>query len=145
MVSRNEVDNCDDNKQESSVYKSEDVKKVVVSVNSDDSDLEDSDMEEDTYATADTESVDSDEYDYANADTDSADSDFDYDFLANIDTAMADSDVEEVVLDKSPPLRRIRWKRVLLPRWTFVPPVFRDGHWVMPVQQCDANLCQMAV
>lgn len=164
MVSRNEAGHCDEEQnQKCCTDKSDEVKKVEVPANTNiESDSEDSDMDMESsdvgnsdekqnisWADADTQSVHSNDYDYANADTDSADSDFDYDFIGNIDTDSADSDCEEVELDKSlfqsPPRRRIRRKRVMLPRWTFVPPVSRDGQWVMPVQQCDANLSQMVV
>lgn len=118
---------------------------VITSHNKTSADADSSDSDSDT-SLADTESVDSDTFDYGNADTDSVNSD-DYDDTdnANADTDSADSDCdfEEIELDdsvlKTCPQRKYRRKRIVLPRWEFLPPVFRDGHWIVLVQQCDAN------
>lgn len=114
MVSPNEVDSSD-KEQKCSADQSDVVKKDVVAADTDESDLDDSYVEHNAS-------------------------------IASADTESADSDIEEVELDKSlfksPPRRRFRWMTVISPRWNFVPPVFRDGHWVMPIQQCDANLSQ---
>lgn len=87
----------------------------------------------------DTQSANSDDYDdYKDDDTISIHSDSDSDFAENFDTDLIS---EEAIFDTS---RRTvnKWNQLLLPRSNFVPPVYRDGHWIMPVQRCDANLGQ---